>query len=93
MKDNKEKIPIFISDFKLVGLSKNKTYTLELLHTDRETFWATSSISQERFNILFNYCKNNWDQKKIAEVKHNGLNKDGLPINPIVISIRKNDYI
>lgn len=83
--------PTYISDFKLVGLSKSKSFTLELLESDKETFWATSNMEQERFDALFDYCKNNWEDKKIAEVKHNGLTSDGIPINPLVINIREWD--
>ena len=90
---NKSKplLPVVTSDFRLVGLSKPKSFTLELLYTDKETFWATSEMAQDRFDALFIYCKNNWKDKKIAEVKHNGLNEDGLPINPVVVNIREWD--
>jgi len=78
-----------MSDFRLLGLGKNNSFTLGLLDTDSEMFWATSEMPKDRFNALFTYCENNWKDKKIAEVKHDGLNKDGIPINPIVINIRE----
>jgi hypothetical protein len=88
---SKPLLAVVISDFRLLGLGKNNSFTLSLLYTDKEMFWATSEMVEDRFNALFSYCKDNWKDKKIAEVKHDGLNQDGLPINPIVVNIREWD--
>lgn len=78
------------TEFKLVGLSKPKSFTLELSGSE-DTFNATSEIPQDRFDALFNYCKNNWGDKKIAEVQHDGFHNSGIPINPVVINIREDE--
>jgi len=77
-----------ISDFKLIGLSKPNMMTCEPMDSDN-IFWAPTSIPKERFDALFEYSKGNWKDKKIAEIEHNGINKDGTPINPMVISVRE----
>jgi len=76
-----------ISEFRLTGLSRKKSFTLQLLHTDREIFWATPEMSQHSFDTFWNYYIPS--NKYIAEVQHNGLTGDGIPIDPIVISIRE----
>jgi len=75
-------------DFKLVGLSKGKRATLELLHSDRETFWAKIDMTQDRFNAMWNYCENNWKDTKIAEVECDYLTSDGIPINAVLTGIK-----
>lgn len=77
------------SDFKLVGLSKAKSATLELIDTDRETFWATIDMTQEKFDSMWKYCENNWSDKKIAEVVHDGFYADGTPKNPVMTGFRE----
>lgn len=75
-----------ISDFKLTGLSKPQSFTCEPLNNEN-IFWAKNGLGEEKFNELWNYCKGNWTDKKIAEIEHEGLNNDGTPINPIVVGI------
>ena len=77
-----------VSDFKLKGLTKPNSMTLEPINNEN-TFWAKSILTQERFDALFDYSKNNWKDKKIAEVEHDGIREDGTPINPVVISVRE----
>lgn len=77
------------SDFKLVGLSKPRSATLEFLHTDAETFWAKIDMPDDRIEALWGYVSGNWKEKKIAEVECDGLYKDGTPINPRVVGIRE----
>ncbi len=75
-----------INKFKLIGLSKPQSFTCEPLDKE-EVFWAKNGMSDQKFNELWNYCKGNWSDKNIAIIKHDGLNDDGIPINPYVIGI------
>lgn len=74
--------------FKLVGLSKPFSMTCRTDKTDI-AFWPKVGIPRERFDALWNYCKDNWKDKKIAEIEHEGLRDDGTPINGIVIGVRE----
>lgn len=76
--------------FKLVQVSKPKNVKLEPLNNDSFSFEAKVEMEQDRFDALFDYCKHNWDEIKIAEIEHDGLNEDGEPINPIFKGIRLN---
>lgn len=76
------------SDFKLTGLSKPQSFTCEPLNGDT-IFWAKNGLGKEKFNELWNYCDGNWQDNKIAEIEHEGLNEDGTPINPVVVGIRE----
>ena len=78
----------FKSDFKLVGLSRKKSMTCEPLN-NQNTFWPKVGIAQDRFNALWDYKKNNWSDKMIAEVEHSGIDKDGIPINGNVVNVRE----
>jgi hypothetical protein len=84
------------SDFRLVGLSRPRSMTLEFLHTDKETFWAVPEMPQDRFDALFNWAKsddNFWKNKWVAEVEHSGFYEDGTPAEPKkVVAIRECDY-
>jgi hypothetical protein len=82
------KIPKMKSDFKLTGLSKQQSFTCEPLNNEN-IFWAKNGLGEQKFNELWNYCKGNWSDKKIAEIQHDGLNNDGIPINPVVVGIRE----
>lgn len=76
------------TDFKLTGLSKPQSFTCEPLNSDT-IFWAKNGLGKEKFNELWNYCDGNWSDKKIAEIEHDGLNNEGIPINPVVVGIRE----
>ncbi len=76
------------TDFKLVGLSKPFSMTCRTDKTDI-AFWPKVGIPRERFDALWNYCKGEWKDKKIAEIEHEGLREDGTPINGIVIGVRE----
>ncbi len=76
------------SDFRLIGLSKPNSATLQFLYSDEETFWAKCNMTPETFQAMFDYCEGNWDELKIAEVEHDGFYDDRTPINPVVIGIR-----
>lgn len=80
-----------ITDFRLKGLSKPKSATLEFINTDKETIFATIEMPDEKIEALWGYCKGNWEDAKIAEVEHDGFNTNGLPIKPKVIGIREWD--
>lgn len=74
------------TEFKLVGLSRSMIVTCE---TDKEnTFRPKVNMSQERFDALFNYCKNNWKDKKIAVIEHDGYYGD-IPKDPVLIEIKE----
>lgn len=75
------------TDFKLVGLSREKSMTCEPLNNEN-IFWPKVSLSQDRFDALWMYKENNWDEKMIAEIEHEGLLSDGRPINGVVIAVR-----
>ncbi len=74
-----------ITKFKLVGLQKPNKFNCEF--KKEQTFWAKSDMSQDRFNALFDYAKWNWKDKKMVEVKHEGFEPDGRPINPLVLFV------
>jgi len=78
-------------DFKLVGLGKPNSATLEHLHTDKDTFWATIDMPQNKIDELWLLCKNNWDDVKIAEVVCDRVTSDGVPINAKLVGIRFNN--
>lgn len=78
------------TQFKLTGLSKPRSFTMET--SSGEIFWATADenvFPQERFDALFNYAKGNWSEKKQAVIEHDGFAEDGTPINPKVIMIKE----
>lgn len=79
------------AEFKLIGLSKSKKATLERLDTDKHIFWADVVMSQDRFDALWNLCKGNWDDIKIAEVECESLSDCGAPINGKMINFRFNN--
>ena len=72
------------SDFKLTGLSKPLSMTCEPLDNEN-IFWPKVGLSQDRFNALFKYRNN----VMIAEIEHEGIYKDGTPINGVVVGVRE----
>lgn len=76
------------TDFKLVGLGRKKSMTCEPLE-NQNTFWPKVEIAQDRFDALFTYKKNHWEDKMIAEIEHEGLFPDGTPKNGIVVAVRE----
>ena len=56
---------------------------------NEDIFWPKVGISQDRFDALWDYKKNHWDDKMIAEIEHDGLFSDGTPKNGIVVSVRE----
>lgn len=74
------------SDFKLVGLSKKKSMTCEPLDNEN-IFWPKVGLTQDRFDALWEYRQN----VMIAEIEYDRLDKDGIPINGVVIGVREFD--
>lgn len=82
-----------ISDFKLTGLSRSRegidgmAATCEPLDKE-EIFWTGIKMSDVQKESLWDFCKTDWANKKIAVIEHEGLHESGLPINPVLITIR-----
>mgnify|MGYP000878847895 CR=1 FL=1 len=76
-----------LGTFKLKGLSRPFSMTCEPLDNEN-IFWPAIAISKDRFDALWNYCNNNWDEPKYVEIEYTGLNPDGTPINGRVVSIK-----
>ena len=74
------------SCFKLIGLSRPQCVTCELVDSE-VTFIAKNGLSEQKFKELWNYCKDNWGDKKVAEIEYDRLSDNGTPINPIVVNI------
>lgn len=74
------------TEFKLIGLSRPQSFTLELSH-NKEIFWAKNGMGLKKFNELWNYCSGHWEDEKLAQVQHDGFSLDGTPINPVVVGI------
>jgi len=75
------------SHFLIVGLSKPKSITCK---TDKENaFWPKVNLTNERFDAFWDYCGGSLfsDEPKYAEIEHDGLDKTGEPINPVLIGI------
>lgn len=81
------------SDFKLKGLSKEKSMTCEPLKNEN-IFWPKVEMPKDRFNALFDWASHEngfWKTSWIAEIEHDGLYDDQTPINPIVVAVRQWD--
>ena len=76
----------FRDKFRLIGLSKPLSMTCTPLENE-EIFWPKVALTKAKFNELWKYCHGNWDEPKFAIIAHCGLNKDGTPINGVVISV------
>lgn len=77
--------------YKLVGLQKvgggSIIATLEHFQYE-ETFTAKLPFDKNKQKEFWDYCKDNWGEKKIAIVSHSGFFAGTTtPINPIIISI------
>jgi hypothetical protein len=71
-----------IRTFRLRGLSNPKSGTLELLDSDRTTFWARFDMPKDRYDALFKWAKNDntfWRTAWIVDVECESLNEDGTP--------------
>lgn len=73
------------SKFKLVGLSRKKSMTLEGVHGD--LFWPEVGLSQDRFNALWDYFSGLEIKQMIAEVEHFGFYADGTPRRSKVVNV------
>lgn len=73
-----------ITEYKLVGLSKPSSATLEFFNNPTETFNAKFNHDKG----LWDYCKNNWDTVNLkAIVEHDDIDCYGMPVNPVVIKV------
>lgn len=83
------------TDCRLIGLSAPRSGTMELLDSDKELFWAPFDIPEDRYKALFNWAKGDdtfWRTAWIAEVEHDKLSKDGIPIgNQKIVAVREWD--
>lgn len=75
-------------DFKLVGLGKPRSATLEHLDNDRDTFWAVIDMPKDKIEELWKLCEGDWKNNKIAEIECDRLSEDGVPINARMVGIR-----
>lgn len=75
--------------FPLIGLSKPKSCTLTF-GKQEHFFWPKVDLPQDRFDALWTFCRDNWDEKKYGVITHEGLGEDGEPINPILVDITLN---
>lgn len=74
-----------ITQFKLVGLSKPHSATVEFFDKPDESF---NIPMESQNNGLWNYCKDNWDSVKLkVVVQHDGFGTDKLPLNPVAIKV------
>ena len=81
-------------DYRLIGLSAPKSGTLELLTTDKHTFWGVFDMADDRYKALFKWAKEDddfWKTAWIAECWCEGVQDDGTPINAIITDIRQWD--
>ena len=76
------------TDFRLVGLSRKKSMTCELMNTDKDCFWPKVGLTQDRFDALWEYFSKNKPMQMIAEIEHEGLYEDGTPKNGVVVGVR-----
>jgi hypothetical protein len=80
-------------DFRLIGLSKNKSFTCSNLYKE-DIFWPKVEMPQDRFDALFKWASEDegfWGGKWIAEIEHDGLYEDGTPIRPVAVAVREWD--
>lgn len=79
-------------DYQLVGLERLRADPEYMIASctpfeSGESFKARLDMSNESKEALWQYCENNWDERKKATVRHHGFNNGGLPIAPVVVSI------
>jgi len=84
------------TEYRLRGISNPKSGTLELLSSDKHTFWATFDMPKDRYDALFNWAKSDdcfWkDHAWIAVVEHEKIAEDGCPYgNQRIIEIKEWD--
>lgn len=80
-------VTLMKSDFKLTGLSRKKSMTCEPLDNEN-IFWPTVGLPQDRFDALWDYFSGSKPMRMIAEIEHEGINDEGIPINGTVVGVR-----
>lgn len=74
------------TEFRVTGMTKPASFTF--FHYTN--WWATSSLSKEEFNTLFDKAKSEdafWKGTLMATVEHEGLSEDGTPIKGKVVKV------
>lgn len=74
-----------ISDFDLIGLSREKSVTCAVIGGSENIFWPKVEMSQDRFDAFWKYYIPS--EKYIAKIDHDGLTEDGIPKNGRLIEI------
>lgn len=75
------------TEFKFTGLEQaNGDFiaTCEFIYKP-ETFKALIKATPKEKQEMWNYCHNNWNEKKIATVEHLGFDRSGYPISPVLL--------
>lgn len=73
---------------RLVGLGRPRSVTMRGLDFDKEIFWGTVDMTADRFDAMWEYCADNWEEIKIAFGECNGFDSDGIPKNAKVKGFR-----
>ena len=71
--------------YPLVGLSKPRSATLTGPKDD--FFWAPIEMPEDRIKALWDYCHDDWENKKFAKIKYKELSSDGFPIDAVMIEL------
>lgn len=75
--------------FRLAGLSRPKSCTLTFGKAEH-FFWPKVELPQDRFDALWEFCSDNWDEPKWGVIEYDQLDEDGEPINPRLVDITLN---
>ena len=83
-------------DYRLRGLSAPTSGTLELLDSDRTTFWVKFGMQDDRYKALFKWAKGDeefWRTAWIAEVECESTTEEGTPLgkDSKIVAIREWD--
>lgn len=70
--------------YEIKGLSKPNSVTLE---HNNHLFWADSVLPNEKFEELFNFCKDHWNKNEpyFAKLQFERESEDGTPIDATMI--------
>lgn len=75
--------------FRLAGISRPKSCTLTF-GKHEHFFWPKVELSQDRFDALWKFCSDNWDEPKWGVIEYDYLDDDGEPMNPRLVDITLN---
>jgi len=72
-------------DFELIGLAGVEEIKGHLKSpSDPDSFFVAKFSDQIDKKGLWNYCKNNWRDRKIATISFDKTNSAGVPIDAII---------